>query len=229
MAHYPFFERLYRRMKLHAYVIGMVSLAWLGLSNSHAGDDFQIWLDVPVSGTLTDRATLTINEQFKIKNDANDLQEYHTDIGITHAFEGPWKAGLNLRQQYEEKKGVWLEEQRIHTHLTYSWTWHDISFSDRNRLELRLREKRKDIVRYRNKLSATFPVTLGNTGLKPYVSEELFVDSDAGELTRSRLAAGLKTKLQGRYSVAAYYLWEANDKARWESSHILGFKTGISF
>ena len=212
-------------MKVSPFLIVVLCMAG---STSLASDEFELWLDASVSGKLTDQITLKVNEQFKFKDDASDFANYHTDIGITYRGNTSWKVGLNLRQEFEKKNGEWLDENRLHTHLTYTWTWHQISFSDRNRLELRLRESRKDIVRYRNKLTATFPVTFG-PGMKPYLSEELFVDSDAGELTRSRLAAGLKTKLNHRTNMGMYYIWEANNKSSWISSHIAGLNVGLVF
>ena len=218
-----------RRMNRRLIVLAFASLITVGISVSRAADEFQIWLDTAISGNLTDHTTLKVNEQLKFKDNAGDFALYHTDVGVTRSTKGPWKAGLNLRQEYEKKNGEWLEETRLHGHVTYGWKWNNISLSNRNRLELRLRDGRSDIVRYRNKLTATFPVTLGNTGLKPYWSEELFIDSDEAELNRSRMTVGLKTKLKDRYSVGTYYMWQADDKTSWVSSHILGFKAGLKF
>ena len=106
--------------------------------------------------------------------------------------------------------------------------YRELSLSNRSRLELRIRDDRSDIVRLRNKTTATFPVEWTHMKLRPYLAEEVFIDSDQGSYNQNRIFAGFKTTLHKHIKGAVYYMWLSVDKDDlWEDAHILGLSASI--
>ena len=64
-----------------------------------------------------------------------------------------YRRGETLRNQKEF-------EHRLRFDITVSHKWKKFSLRDRNRLEYRVRHSRSDSVRYRNKFTFAFPVTV---------------------------------------------------------------------
>jgi len=65
-----------------------------------------------------------------------------------------------------------------------------MKWSDRNRLECRDGENKKDVFRYRNYFKLNIPHKILELPLRPYVADEIFIQEENG-FCRNRIYAGL--------------------------------------
>lgn len=191
-------------------------------------DDWQIWSEQGIKGAFDDQWTLTLRQEEKWSDQQGGLVEYSVDAGLNYKSAPNWNVGLNYRQVYEEKGGEWFEENRPHINVTYVKPLDKVTVSDRSRLELRVKEDKSDIVRYRNKL--TIQCNQGYGGWKLYVADELFFDSQEGNFNRNRFYVGLKGKPASKAKVEIYGLWQRSDKGSfWQDILVFGLKAYASF
>lgn len=82
--------------------------------------------------------------------------------------------------------------------------------SDRSRLEYRDREIKKDIWRYRNKLTIRLPLEFTELKLKPYLADEVFINLDEEGYNRNRLYGGVSFELSKNLTGDIFYLWQSS-------------------
>ena len=192
--------------------------------------DLQVWNTGIVEGKLNDRLKVKVEEELRFGDDVSELYYTHTDGGFTYNVTGGLDLGMNYRQVYEKKNGEWKEENRPHANGTVKWHWYGIGFSDRNRIELRIPEGKDDEWRYRNKLTAAFPVKWARLDMEPYAADEIFVDLHGNKFNRNRLYAGFKIKLLEHLKSDVFYLWQASEKKnKWTSYNVIGIKVKAVF
>ena len=195
-----------------------------------AKDDFQIWSDLALSGKLVESLTLTLEVENKYRDDASEFFYYHTDVGLTYDVHRHWAFGLNYRQAFARSgNNEWKEENRPHGHITFRWARNEFKFSNRNRVELRSRSDRSEIVRYRNKTTITLPMGWTPLSVQPYISNEIFIDSVQGELNKIRLGVGARGNVSERLHARLYYQLESSDIDSWVHFHILGLAAMMKF
>ena len=220
-------------MKLvRRWLVRLVALtvAWAGFVPAWAADDgdWQLWAEQSVQGKLTDTWTVTVKQEQKW--DDEGFLEFLVDFGLKYQADPRLELGLIYRQQYEKKADDWLEENRPIAYGTFKWNRKGFALADRNRFELRFRDGRDTILRYRNKLSATGPWAFSSWSAKPYVADEIFIDSDQGELNRNRLYLGLKAKPATHLKSELYGLWQTSDNGtHWIDVYVVGLKVGFAF
>jgi hypothetical protein len=152
-----------------------------------------------------------------------DFYYQYTDFGVTWRATPWFLLGCDYAQIYEKREGDWKEENRPHLNGTFKWSWRKFGFEDRNRIERRFREGRENIWMYRNKLSFAIPTNWSRFIIQPYLADEIFVNLDARELYRNRLAGGFKGQLAEHLRIDAYYLWQSSRKGEnWIDDHVVG-------
>ncbi len=105
-----------------------------------------------------------------------------------------------------------------------------LNLQNRARFEYRIRQNVDDFIRYRHRLQLQHPIQPLGVALTPYLSEELFIDTDQGDFNEFRTAAGLKKKFGASFEGDLYYLWQTVDKkSEWLDAHILGMAGGFTF
>ena len=106
----------------------------------------------------------------------------------------------------------------------------DVNVQNRARFEYRIRENMDEVLRYRHRLQLQLPVKPMGVAMTPYVSEELFIDSDQGDFNEFRTSTGLKKKISAAFEGDLYYLWQTVDKNTfWQDAHILGLAGSFQF
>lgn len=199
-----------------------------GVQGLAESEDWQIWSEQGITGALDDQWGLTLRQEEKWSDQQGGLVEYNVDLGLGYKATPHWILGLHYRQSYAKKGTEWFEENRPHLNVTYKTKLDKVTISDRSRIELRVKEDKSDIVRYRNKL--TVQCNEGFRGWKPYVADEFFIDSDQGELNRNRLYIGLKGKPASKVKAEIYGLWQTSDKGSfWQDVLVLGLKAYAAF
>jgi hypothetical protein len=202
-----------------------------GALAAHDDGDFQYWSTAKFRFDINKNWCGTVEEEFKVGDNAEKLYYQHTDFGlVTHLAE--WiDLGFNFRQA-SEKNGDddWIWENRPHANLTFKWTLADLGVSDRSRLEFRDKYNAEDIWRYRNKLTVKFPWELTSLKLKPYVAEEIYINLNQSGINKNRLYSGFSVNPAKNLSANVYYLWEASKSdPGWNDIHVLGTQLQLKF
>jgi hypothetical protein len=197
------------------------------------GDEgFQYWSTTALSVDIDKDWKLTADEEFRFGDDGGNFYYQHTDVGLVYKNVTDWMdLGINYRQVNEkDSSDVWRQENRPHLNVTLKGKIQDIDFSSRSRFEFRNLEKKKDVWRYRNKVTCKLPLELTAVKLKPYVADEVFVDFDQKGLNRNRLSAGFSVKLAKQIKGVIYYLWQASrSNGEWQDIHVLGTQLKFTF
>lgn len=189
--------------------------------------DFQVWSTFSVIHD-TDPWHFKLEEEVYFKNDARDLEYQHTEVGAWCTISPQMEAGLAYRQIEAMSKGDWKTEYRPLGYFTLRAEAQGLKLDDRNRVEYKILEDQDDIVCYRNRLTAAYPVKVGGFDMEPYASEEAFIDTDQGRWNQFRSILGVRKKLSAWARLDVYYLWQTVDKkTMWLDAHIFG--TSLSF
>ncbi len=211
-------------------ILGCLALGVAWLAGSGWADDAQLWLNQSIRVKLADDWQASVAQEFRFTDGMADFTVYFVEGGASGRLSSWFDVGMFYRQQYERSSGRWLEENRPYVEGTLRWKWADIPFSDRNRIEYRVREDRTDMMRYRNRLMIESPKRWTQWKICPYAADEIFIDSDAGELNRNRVYVGVKAQPLSWLTAEVYGLWEASKTGNdWASTHVLGVKTGFAF
>ena len=101
-------------------------------------------------------------------------------------------------------------------------------------MEYRDRENKKDIWRYRNKVTAELPleITVPLTELKlhPYLADEVFINLDGQGYNKNRVYSGVSFKLWKNSKGSIYYLWQSSSKSGgWEDINVIGTQLKFYF
>jgi hypothetical protein len=228
--------------------IPLLLVASMFVGKADAGENLQLWVDMDAGGILTEKVSAHTKQALRWRNDDAKRLTYFADFGIKHATASWLSLGLFYRQQFDESSldNSWLEENRTYADASIKWTWKGVHFSDRHRIEYRVREGREDEFRFRNKLTELFPKTVTRLKLRPYMAQELFFDEGSNELTESsrvRMFLGFrgdpedhvrflaKRPKDGRTFKSDWYIiYDLNEKGDdWENTVVIGLKFGVFF
>lgn len=199
-------------------------------------EGFQYWSTASTSFDIDKDWRFTFNEEFRLGDDGGNLYYHHSDLGFVYGGLADWMdLGLNYMQAWE-KDGTdqWRSENRPHLNLTLKGELFDIGLSNRSRLEYRDRENKKDVWRYRNKVTAELPleVTVPLTELKlhPYLADEVFINFDGQGYNKNRVYSGVSFKLWKNSKGSIYYLWQSSRKSGgWEDINVIGTQLKFYF
>ena len=104
-----------------------------------------------------------------------------------------------------------------------------MKWSDRNRLEFREFEDRKDVFRYRNRLKIAWPHDLFELPLRPYVADEIYIQEENG-YNRNRLYAGLVWNVNQKLDIDFFFLHQKDKTSHgWDDVFITGLETIFTF
>lgn len=96
------------------------------------------------------------------------------------------------------------------------------SFDDRNKIEYRMRDKKGNSFRYRNRLKVTRNLAVSGFEFAPFASDEIFYDFSKSEFSRNEFVIGAKTKVAKQISLSVYYLLQSAIQKSWDSTHFIG-------
>ncbi|MBM3251176.1 MAG: DUF2490 domain-containing protein [Candidatus Omnitrophica bacterium] len=193
--------------------------------------DFQVWNNEALSWKIRRDWKMAFEEELRFGDDGGNLYYQHSDLSIHYSGFSKWLSmGLGYRQVFEKKKGEWKEENQPNFIITLKEKIANFELSDRNRFEYREIEDSDDGWRYRNKITIGLPFEFTRQEIKPFVSDEIFVDIDKEELSQNRLYSGFSFKIIKNLNGELYYLWVDSKKSgKWIDSFVLGTKLAYSF
>ncbi|MBN2564989.1 MAG: DUF2490 domain-containing protein [Candidatus Eisenbacteria bacterium] len=159
---------------------------------------------------------------------AASIDEFHylsTGIGAEYGVGAHLVLGACYSRVDTESGDKWDLEQRPYADVTLRTKWAGADLSDRNRLEVRIRDG-ESTLRYRNR--ARLSVGLGASPLRATADGELFYDMEADEVNSTRLTAGLDMKIASSLRVGASYIYESKlKKDDWSGVHGVGLALSV--
>lgn len=192
--------------------------------------DFQYWNNESVSVKIKKDWKMSLSEEFRFGDNSSEFYYQHSDIGIAYSVLAEWlDLGINYRHIYEKNKGNWLLENRPHFNATFKCSFFDLDFSNRSLFEYRIREKKDDFWRYRNKVTVKLPLKLTRFKIQPYTADEAFFDFDRGRFCRNRVYLGVKIEFFKIFQGDIYYLLQSSRSGKWQNYHVLGTSIKLSF
>jgi len=207
-----------------------LSAAGIGPAFAYDDGDWRVWQNNTLEARIADGWKVKIAEEFRIGDDASELYEQFTEIGVTHALTPCLRLGIDYRHDYRLSENIWGLEKRPQLNATLVHTWCGFGVSDRSRLERRMFATKDDEWRYRNKLTVTLPGALTGSRVQVYVAGEAFVDFDPNDLSRYRLYLGVKGRVFGPFSLDLKYFRQSTEKGDdWLGTNVMyvGVKGGF--
>ncbi len=208
----------------------MFVLLFSGYSLAYENGDVQYWNTNAVEWQAKKDWKASIEEEMRFGNNAGEFYYEHTDIGLTYSGIVKWlDVKASYRQIFKKDKKDWKYENMPNLNGTVKFDLFNLKFSDRNRIEYRDIEDKKDNWRYRNKVTVSLP-KLTSFELQPYLADEIFVDLNKGIFNKNRLYAGTSFKLLKELKAEVFYLFESSEAAdKWSNINVIGTKLRLLF
>ncbi|MDC0036990.1 DUF2490 domain-containing protein [bacterium] len=148
----------------------------------------EFWNNIGRTIKINDFQKIKIGATQKFDNNELYVFEYKTEFNIK---------GIALKYTVLEEKSNanWINEHRPSLAYTFKWKVNNITISNKNQGEYRVRKTKEDSVRYRNKTTLNYKVSKFVTfNLDPYISNEIFYDGLENNINRNRVNIGLNLK-----------------------------------
>lgn len=194
-------------------------------------DDVQNWNEVQFIVPLSPRLELTFTGQLRIGRDLTrpvserggaslDLSagEYLSfSAGYLYVASQPFAGQKDYENRLLFSGTVRLPPLRRFT------------ISNRNLVEVRLRNSRANSTRYRNRVQVDRPVEIRGFRLGLFASDEVFYDFSLNRWSRNRFSAGVSRRFSDRYTGDVYYLRQNDGFSRPGDLHIIGTTLRVHF
>ena len=206
------------------FLLAPVFLFINGICFGFDDSDFQYWNTEKAMWKINNKWKAALEEEFRYGDNAMDFYYQHSDLGLNYSGLADWlDIGLNYRGIFEEANNDWSYENRPHINATFKTTWNEVSFSNRARMEFRIRKGSEDKLRYRNKAAIKFPFKWSRFNVQPYTSCEMFLDFDSSEFTRNRVYVGLIGKVTDIFKFDIFYLLQTSKSSGgWKETNVFG-------
>jgi hypothetical protein len=120
-----------------------------------------------------------------------------------------------------------IKEHRLVFNATAKFKLGELTFTDRNLIERRVRHASRDFTVYRNRLQLDYPAQLGNFKFKPFIADEIWYSTQAGQQGRQgwfrhRISAGIIKQLGERFNGEVFYLRQMDGLSFPGNVHAIG-------
>jgi hypothetical protein len=194
--------------------------------------DFQIWNTNAQDFKINEDLRLTLEEEFRWADNANEFFYHHYDVGIFYSFSKFINLAAGYRHIYGLNNGKFKLENDPYLIATLSWQEQGFVLGSRNRLEYRHFEYQGDSWRYRNKFTLKLPWKFSKIQIQPYLADEIFIafGNSQEEFNQNRVASGFSMKLSEQIKAELYYMLVSTKKPdEWSDANVLGIKMKVSF
>lgn len=193
--------------------------------------DFQIWHTDYEDIKIYKNVKFSMEQEYRFGENASELYYQHYEFGFVYSFDKRLDLSFCYRQIFERYKKKWREEDMPNANATIKLDLWKFKFEDRNRLEFKHYRFREDFLRYRNKFLLKFPVDFARIKILPYLSDEIFVSSNATGYNENRFSSGLEFELTKYVKTDFYYMLKNNriKDDKWSCANVLGTKIKIVF
>ena len=211
-------------------IIVLISVQTKIQAQTNGEGDWQYWNNTSIEGTLSPKARVELEQDFRFGDDFSNFYREHTQILFGYKIFDWLEVAPAYHQAFDEKDGEFHPEQRPQIDLTGKWTIHGWEVIERNRLEYRDKFEKENTIRYRNQLKLKFPISWTQWKIRPYIAEEPFFESEGAGFNSNRASVGLEVKLAEHVKTDLYFLWRTTDSGEeWIDNYIFGSKLKLSF
>ena len=224
-----------RRMFIASFKLSVLGMLFFALSlKAYAYDDgdFQVWHTENQEMKINKESKLTLEEEFRFGDNANDFYYHHYDIGFVRDLSKYLNLGIGYRHIYEKKSGKFKEEMEPYGMATLFWELVGFKFDSRSRLEYRHFDYQLDAWRYRNKFNMKFPWKFTKMQIQPFLADEIFLNLNGIDLNQNRFYSGLGFNLTKNIKGEIYYLLQSTKSSGtcvWTDINVLGTKFKVLF
>ncbi len=192
--------------------------------------DWQYWNYETIEIKVADRLKLRLDQELRFADNMGKLYYEHTEPAVVYELQKWLSLDLGYRSVLDNGSGKWVYESMPFGILTPKWSWNGFDIWDKNRLEYRIFEDKRDMWRYRQLIGVKLPCILPIFNVRPFVSNEFLITMTEQGYNENRLSGGVALELLKNLKGEIYYMWRADKKAScWTDRNILGTKLKFSF
>lgn len=185
-------------------------------------DDVQQWNEVEFSVKIKDDLDAILSGGLRFGRNIAHPTDERFGAGVRYNVASWLTTDASYQRIYMQPfTGRNVRENRITFTATPSIKIGNLSFADRNRVELRRRSTTNTVL-YRNRLRVEHPFEIRRRKLTAFVFDEVFYDSRARAWTRNRLAAGIGKQFNEHAAGEIYYLRQWDGFSRPGDLHVIG-------
>lgn len=127
-----------------------------------------------------------------------------------------------------------IQEHRLIFNATAKFKVGELSVTDRNLIERRVRHTSRDFTVYRNRLQIDHPVQIGQFQCKPFLADEVWYSTQPGQQGRqgwfrNRISAGIIKQFGERFNAEVFYLRQTDGISFPGNVHALGTLLRVYF
>lgn len=202
----------------------MTTLAWDSTENA-------VWFEGTFKGKLTEKASISMKEQIRYKEDDGFYFLHYTDFGLGWKFSKAWSLTGNYRYITTRKRtGDWYAKPMLHANLTNTLPLGFLSLKSRFRLA------HVDIP-YGDDQELLWPrimlsLSKGWKGLNPYGAWEPIYDMADNLVYRNRIEGGLLYAPLDNLSLKAFLMQQitrTDSTSEWTEAYNMGVGATLKF
>jgi long-subunit fatty acid transport protein len=179
--------------------------------------DFQMWNTLSINKEITDKFTVGIDQELRLRDNLSTLHMLYTNVGMSYKFNDHFKASLVYRFIDRHKEDLtWGIRHRIYTDLIFRIKPADFTFAYRARFQAEWRAQGYTgefagvpEVYMRNQVKAAYKAT---SDLEPYLGIEVRWQLQNARIPyhesvdRARYFAGVNYEINKHNTVGTYFL-----------------------
>lgn len=227
-------DRMIRRRR-NLFLFSILTLASILAAPAPAmfadsGEHWEFWNTDSIEHWVNDYNRLKLEQEFRFRKGVNYYR--HTDLSFIYSAANYLDLGGGFRKINALEDDRWLGENRPYAMAALKPRLGKLRLEFRNTLEYRIKEAKEDYARYRLRFAIFSPVLSDGLLLRPYVSDEIFIDlggPHVREINRHRFAAGVTGRFTQDLDFDFFYARQMNQKdvdigEIWENANLLGLK-----
>lgn len=208
---------------MKTYILSAILIVFFSATNAFSqteslASEFQSWNELQLilplvqtkdsKGKVVDKVTATFSGALRVGR--NNLDLLDNRAALTLDFRVNKFLTLSsavLYRKDELVKNVRRYETRLDFAATFSKTWRNFTFRDRNMFERRIRNGRADTNLYRQRIQISYPIKHKDKLLfSPFVSEEGYYDLGAKTWVQNEFYAGISRVLNRKTTLDIAYV-----------------------
>lgn len=206
------------KIKLLFFSFFLLAANFSGFAQTVPEEDVNIRTDVglvfPIikstdkEGKEFDRLTFTLTGTFRFYDNASRFADKRIGASFTYRL----NKNVSFIPEYfyranQPVRGTKEYESRVRFAAVFENKWKNVSISDRNMIEYRMRNARENSFRYRNRLRFNYEIQKkGKEIITPFVSTEPFYDFSIKKFSQNEFFAGFSKKFNQNVSADFYYI-----------------------
>lgn len=194
-------------MRFDRLFTGCIMTILLWNTNSPAAPtDSGSSLNLLVKVDLDDDWFLISRSNLASRNDHDEWFFGYTGAALGYQLSDRWSIRAGYRHAWI-RLDDWLDEDRPFVETYFADTVEGFRVTNRSRIEFRFFDYREDDIRLRNEITLEAPWLLDSRGLRPYLEDEVFFGTNAGEFEANWLGGGLTWRPEKGVKLKAGYRW----------------------